>query len=204
MRMPYWMRIVLGTALGLGALYALWRFVGITWITASASALVAAMGFLGSYFLWSADRPEEGYEQVLFDRPNTILSTILILAFAGLGVGSGFLPSGSAAPTPADDLYAMRAEYQSISDGYVQETLDAEAATEALNDLRAEADVVLDRLEALPADARKDLLIEAYDHLTQAILYLKTCASGQPEKCVDARLAAADAEAALARSQAST
>ncbi|HET6405262.1 MAG TPA: hypothetical protein VFH78_11495, partial [Candidatus Thermoplasmatota archaeon] len=79
--MPYWVRIALGAVLGLATALALWLLVGTPWVTATAASLLAAIGFLGSYFIWSADRLDEGYEQVLFDRPNTIVSAVLIATF---------------------------------------------------------------------------------------------------------------------------
>lgn len=198
------MRVGLGAVLGATALGACWALVGTPWITAAAAALLAPIGFLGSYFLWSADRPEEGYEQVLFDRPNTRVAATMLVAFALLGAGSGLLPAGGGdgRPAAAGELFALRDGYQRISDAYATKEADADATVEALNALRMEADAVHDGLEVLADGAPKDALLEAYDHLVQAILALKTCAAGDPAKCTDARVLNADAAAALDRYEA--
>lgn len=198
--MSYKVRITIGVVLGLVAAVLLWLFVGVTWATALAGALLAPIGFLGSYFLWSADRPEEGYEQVLFDRPNTVVSSVMLVSFALLGLGTGFLGGGSdAPPTPADDLHAMRAEYVTLSDAIVAKELAGEEATNALNDLRGEADPLYDRIEAMPEGDAKTALIDAWDYLTLAMTQLKTCVAGDEAKCVDARVSASEVQSALAR-----
>lgn len=198
--MSYWVRITIGVVLGLAAALLTWQFVGIPWATALAAALLAPVGFLGSYFLWTADRPEEGYEQVLFDRPNTIVAAIMLVCFALAGMGTGFLGAGGASPpTPADDLYAMRADYQRISDAYSAGTSEGEATIELLNALRAEADPLYERIEALPDGDATNALIDAWDYLTLAMTQLKTCAGGEEAKCLDARISASEVQSALAR-----
>lgn len=196
--MPYWVRITIGVVLGVLAAVLLWLFVGITWVTALVAALLAPIGFLGSYFIWSADRLPE-YEQVLFDRPNTIVSLVLIVGFALAGVGTGFLGGSDAPPTPADELYAMRAEYQGISDSIVAKSLEGDAAIAAINDLRAKADPLGVTIEALPADEDKDALVDAYDYLTTAMTQLKDCAKGDSGKCLEARISNSEVQTALER-----
>lgn len=200
MRPGYWLRIATGVVLGLAALVTLWLFVGLTWLTATVAALIAPLGFLGSYFVVTADRPEEGFEQVLFDRPNTLVSMGMVALFALAGVGTGFL-GGEPAPGPADGLYALRAEYQTIADAYANEESDGPTTIDALNALRERLDPVTRDLEALPDGDAKTALIEASDALAQAMVQLKTCAGGESAKCVDARISMADAQAALERYQ---
>lgn len=197
--MPYWVRIAIGAVLGLVAAVLLWLFVGVPWVTALAAAILAPLGFLATYFVWSADRLPE-YEQVLFDRPNTLVSAGMLVAFALAGLGTGFLGgAGEAAPTPADELAAMQTEYQSISDAFADKSADAEATTAALNELRSAADPLYARIEALPDGDGKTALVDAWDYLTLAMTQLKTCAGGDEAKCVDARISASEVQGALAR-----
>ena len=200
MRMAYWTRILLGALLGAIALGAMWAFVGITWATATVAALLSAVGFLGSYFVWSADRPEDGYEQVLFDRPNTIVAATMIVAFAALGVASGLLPLADEAPPapgPAEAVLALQDDYEAIAAAYDAGEKDGDATIDALLSLRDRADKVGQALEALPAGEAKDALVEAYDWIGQAMIQMKECASGREEKCEAARVSMDDAEASL-------
>jgi hypothetical protein len=110
----YVVRIVIGIVLGLlGAAVAWW--LGWRWWTGAILASVLALvGFLGSFFLWSADRPEEGYEQVLFDLPNNLVSVVLVLALVGLAFagGHGLARGGAAsAAAPPDPAVAALAEH---------------------------------------------------------------------------------------------
>lgn len=194
--MPYWMRIAIGAVLGLVALLALWPTLGITWLTATVAALLAPVGFLASYFIWSADRPDEGYEQVLFDKPNTIVTLAMILVFAGAGLGTGFL-GGESAPTPADRVAALRNQYQGTSDAITAGDLAGEDATAAIAALREESDRIAVELETLEETDANKKLIEANDDLAFAMDALKECAGGDRGKCVDARVSAADAQSAL-------
>lgn len=199
MRPGYWLRITTGIILGLVALIALWLLVGLTWLTAAVAALVAPLAFLGSYFVVSADRPEEGYEQVLFDKPNTLVSAVMIVAFALAGVGTGFMGGSDAPPGPADALYALRADYQAVSDAFAAEEADGPTTIDAVNTLRDRLDPITRELEALPDGEGKTALIEASDALAQAMVQLKTCAGGESDKCLDARISMADMQAALER-----
>jgi len=114
----YFVRVALGALLGLLAVGAL-AFFGVRWwIGAVAGALLAAVGFLGSFFLWSADRPEEGYEQVLFDLPNNVVSVALVVVLVGLAFGAPhLLHKGSAAPVdPA--IADMNAQHDALTKVY--------------------------------------------------------------------------------------
>ena len=197
MKMAYWMRIAVGAVLGLVGLVALWLTLGVAWLTALGAVLLALVGFLGSYFVVSADRPEEGYEQVLFDRPNTLVSVVMIVLFAGAGVGSGLLGGGETAPPgPSDNVYALRAGYLGAADGWMKDApKDDTLAT--LAGLREESDRIAIELEALPEGDERTNLEAANDALAFAIDSLKVCAEQEQRSCMDARLNAADAEAAL-------
>lgn len=196
--MPYWLRVVLGVVLGAAAGVASWYFLGIAWLTATLAALFAAVGFLGSYFLWSADRPEEGYEQVLFDRPNTIVTLALVVVFAGAGIGSGFL-GGAAAPASGvgDDMAALYASYLATSAAFSKEEADGPTTVAKITELRAENARLKGAVDALPAGTERDGLTDANTALGAALQALEACASGTKAECVNARLAAADAQTAL-------
>lgn len=204
MRPGYWLRITTGIVLGLAALVALWLLVGLTWLTATVAALVAPLVFLGSYFVVSADKPEEGYEQVLFDKPNSVVSLVMVVVFALAGVGTGFLGAADAPPGPADELYALRAEYQTVADAYASDSADGPTTIDAVNALRDRLDPIARSLAELPDGEAKTALVDASDALAQAMVSLKTCAGGESEKCLDARISMADVQAALSRYQQAT
>ena len=196
--MPYWLRIAIGAILGLIAAAALWLFVGIPWLTAAVAALLAAVGFLGSYFVWSADRLDEGYEQVLFDRPNTIVASVLIVAFAVAGIGSGFFGGASPAPlAPEERVAFLYADYQRAADAFTKQEVDADATSATMDELRVESDRIAIELEALPESEERAALIEANDGLALAMDAMKACVAGEKSQCMDARLMAADAKGAL-------
>lgn len=196
--MPYWLRIAIGAGLGAAAGIALWLFVGIAWVTATGAALLAAIGFLGSYFVWSADRLPE-YEQVLFDRPNTIVAGVLVVAFALAGVGTGLLGGDAAPPTPAESVSILYARYQNGADAFVSKTADGAATTALLDELAAESQRLAPEIAALPDSSARAALIEANEHLASAIGALKACVAGESAKCLDARISAADAVNAIER-----
>lgn len=196
--MPYWARILIGIVLGFAAAIALWLFVGIAWLTATLAALLAGLGFLGSFFIWSADRLPE-YEQVLFDRRNSLVAGVLIVAFAAAGFGTGFLGgSGSLAPlAPIERVSFLYADYQGAADAFTSQTADAEATTARIADLRIESDRIALELEALPEGEERDNLVAANDALALAMDALTACAAGEKPQCMDARFLAADAKSAL-------
>lgn len=195
-RLPFWMRIGLGVLLGTAGLIPLWLFVGIGWLTATAAALLAAIGFLGSFFVFSADRPDEGYEQVLFDKPNTVVSVILLLAFAGAGVGTGFL-GGDAEPSTPERVTMLYNAYQNNADAYARQEVDAANMTAILEELRVESDRLAAEIEALPEGDARAALAEANDALALAMDSMKLCVAGTDDECLNARLTAADAQTAL-------
>jgi hypothetical protein len=201
MQMAYWMRIAVGAILGVVALLALWPTLGIAWVTALVAALLAAIGFLGSYFVVSADRPEEGYEQVLFDKPNTLVAAALVVLFAAAGVGTGFLPGASAEPLPpADYVFALKGDYQAAYDGWTKEDAEKEATLARIAQLRAESDrIAAYDLATLPEGGERQNLTLANDAYAFALDALKACVDADSRSCVDARVRAADGEFALQR-----
>lgn len=198
-RLALWMRIAIGGVLGVAALVPLWLFVGVSWLTAAAAALLAVVGFLGSFFVFSADRPEEGYEQVLFDKPNTIVTLLLVVVFGLAGVGTGFLGGASAEPSTAERVSKMYNVYQNNAIAFSGEELDAANLSTILDELRVESDRLALEIEALPEGPERETLATANDALALAMDSLKLCAAGTSEECLNARLAASDAQAALER-----
>lgn len=196
--MPYWMRIALGALLGIAAALALWLLVGTPWLTASVGALLAAVGFLGSYFVWSADRLDEGYEQVLFDRPNTIVAALLVVAFAAAGLGTGLLVSEPAPLTTEQRVRALYVDYHALARSHAEGTEPAETNA-SLDALRIESDRLAIEIEALADADERAALTAANDALALAMDSLKACAGGDRSQCVDARVFAAEAQSALAR-----
>lgn len=200
MKMAYWMRIGTGAFLGIAAVVGLWLAVGIVWLTALVAVLVAIVGFLGSFFVVSADRPEEGYEQVLFDRSNMIVTVLFLVLFAGAGIGTGFLGADAAPPDPADPVYALRADYLRTADAWSEGAdADPDVTLAEVSGLRTESDRVAMELEALADDDARTHLAAANDALAFALDALKDCAEQGEHRCLDARLNAADAESALQR-----
>ncbi|HVM46145.1 MAG TPA: hypothetical protein VM582_09440, partial [Candidatus Thermoplasmatota archaeon] len=197
--MPYWVRISLGVVLGLASAAALWLLVGVAWITALVAALLAAIGFLGSYFIWSADRLDEGYEQVLFDRPNTIVTLLLIAGFALAGTGTAFIDLSDPPPTPEQRLKALYARYQSAADAHTSRTAEAATTLEKLAELRVESDRVHLEVEALPESPKRAALEKANDALALAIDAMQACVAGEREQCIEARILASDVTLALER-----
>jgi hypothetical protein len=203
MKMAYWMRIALGALLGLGALVGLWLGPGIGWLTAIVASLVALLGFLGSYFVVSADRPSEGYEQVLFDKPNTLVAIVLALTFAGAGFSTGFLGRSDAPSSVGERATLLYAQYQSDANAY-SAAQDKDAAKDAalaqMTTLRGDSDLLNVDIEALPeGDTQKTDLMKANDDLAIAIDSMVACIGGDLEACKAARFAAADVQSSLGR-----
>jgi len=85
--MRYPVRIAIGAGLGLAAVVGFHFVFARWWVGALIAALLGLVGFLGSFFIWSADRLDEGYEQVLFDLKNNIVSLVLVLVLVGASFG---------------------------------------------------------------------------------------------------------------------
>jgi hypothetical protein len=97
--MQYYARVGIGGLLGLLGAIGLAFLVDATWPAALAGALLAAIGFLATFFLWTADRPPspqepQGYEQVLFDPRNLVHLAALALLVAGGAYGWSLMFDG--------------------------------------------------------------------------------------------------------------
>lgn len=214
MPMKWHVRVSLGAGLGLASTLVL-GFLLDGWIApASVGALLAVVGFLGSFFVWSADIPPtpenpHGYEQVLFDRPNTVTSGILIAAMVLLGLFvpfdaepevdvSAYLASEDAV---AADLDALYVGYANGLHAYDAGTVTADAFRDTLTSDRATALALLEDARALtPPDAyaetAKSLRVAA-EQLSASMESMDLCLSGIEPRCQMARDRLADHEAAF-------
>jgi thiol:disulfide interchange protein len=157
----YYVRVALGLALGALAVAAL-AFLGVRWwIGAIAGALLALAGFLGSFFLWSADRPEEGYEQVLFDGRNNVHALLLVALLAGAAFGGAHLHRGASAP-PDPALATMNKDHDRMVEIYNGVTSPTSPLDKAATD-KAKADLaaIQTDLGNLTASANQKLLVTA-------------------------------------------
>lgn len=208
--MQYIVRIALGALLGAVVAVPLAIFVHVLWWAAGFGALAAAIGFLGSFFVWSADRAptatDPGYEQVLFDRPNTIVSAVLMLVLAGSVVGYGLVAASSLPPeveaalaqVDSDEsrLTELASQYKVASDDYLGGKRTGDVVSSdlvlTLRDARALAAEVKGH-EHPESFAKLDAaLAKGVGSLVAAIEALNKCAMGDEPACLDARLAYAD------------
>jgi hypothetical protein len=190
--------VVLGAALAVG----LTAWTGAWWMGALAGGLAGPLAFLATFFVWSADRPGEGYEQVLFDRPNTVLSGVMLVAFAGLAFGAGWLaaPSG---PSPGEQaalqqMDASRDGIAGLADAYSASNA-AFIKGEAPGDLAPKLQEARDARAALAAleppaslHGHKDPLLKAATAVEAAFDALGRCVGGDTAACLDARIGHAD------------
>jgi hypothetical protein len=191
--MRYAVRVGIGVGLGLAAIVAFHFFVHTWWVAGLLAALLGLIGFLGSFFIWTADRPEEGYEQVLFDMKNNVVSLVLVALLVGgaFGVAHVWAPKAAAAPLdPA--VAAMNTQHDKLVSVYndVQAgKLDASSTATAKKDVQA----VQDALKALTTTSPKlDLLNKAATaELTALDAYSGTCGF---KVCQAATLALLDAK----------
>jgi hypothetical protein len=190
----YYARVALGAVLGLAAVGVLW-FLGVRWwIGAIAGALLGGMGFLGSFFLWSADRPSEGYEQVLFDGRNNAHALLLLVVLVGASFGGSYLHRApAAAPGPdAAALAAMDAGHDNMTRIYNAIQSGNYTSAAAAADAGAQVQAIQAALSAMPASAKGDLLKTAANALQTALDEFKGCSDAAG--CgLAGRLAKADA-----------
>lgn len=207
---------------GIGLLVGLLPACGVAFLTPSAwpvaltGALLAALGFLATFFVWDADRPPSdlepnGYEQVLFDGRNSLHAGLLVVLFVGATFGhaalfapeaSGPAPAAEAASSPALDL--AQADLVALSDAFVA-AHDAFAAGEDAGDLHAQTDIAtalrLD-IQAQEVDealsTRQADLMDAASFLALAFEELQACLAAGEGACLGARLAHSDALKILA------
>ncbi len=168
--MRYWVRVFVGVGVGGIAFPILWSVLANVWIGAAAAAVLAPLVFLATFFIWDADRPEDGYEQVLFDKPNSAVAAGLVLCFLFAGYAAVWTGYGepAAAPTPRE-LSSVAGESKSVTDAFRNGGLDAETAASRLTSLRAEAERIS------PSEAR-DALLRALDTFL-------ACVAGEAPMC---------------------
>lgn len=206
--MKYGLRVGIGVVLGAALAVGLTAWLGTWWIGALAGGLGGPLAFLATFFIWSADRPEEGYEQVLFDRPNTVLSGLLLVAFVALAYGTGALwPSGpSLSPEEQAALAQMdesRGALAQLSNDYGAAN-DAFTKGEAPGDLAPKLQAAKDARAAVqamqPPGSMADLkaaLMKAASAVEGSFDALGKCVQGDTSACLDARIGHADVVRAL-------
>lgn len=196
--MRFLVRVAMGVGLGLAAVVGL-SFLMKWWIVAILGALLALVGFLGSFFVWSADRPEEGYEQVLFDKPNSILSGVLVLAFVGAAFGMGWLlepvdEGPNLPPAEAAAVSSMNAERVKLHDVLVLYLNDPKSAK--VSDWSKQADESKAAVAQITAPDRLQPLLTPLKSLAEslsAILAVQArCNQGDSNACVDAQIGRGD------------
>lgn len=203
--MKYGIRLALGVVVGTALAGGLAWFMQPWWLGAVAGGLFGPLVFLGTFFLWSADRPEEGYEQVLFDRPNTVLSVLMTLAFVGLAFGTTFLATGL---SPEEQAALARMDGSGATLARLSEDFaaanDAFTKGESPGDLgpklqeARDAKAAIDGIQASEALAPlKGSLLKAATALESAFDALGKCAAGDTTACLDARLGPVDAARGL-------
>lgn len=206
--MKYGVRVALGVVVGLAFALGLTLWLGRWWVGALAGGLLGPVAFLATFFIWSADRPDEGYEQVLFDRPNTVLGGVMMVAFVGLAFGSGWLLSGPAGPTPeeAAALAQMDETHANLTRLAKEYGVAAEAVTKNGDPGDLDADLAQARdarvdLQAMEVPEslaeRKAALEKGAKALEGAFAALARCAQGEAPACLDARIGYADATRGL-------
>lgn len=196
--MRYFVRVVLGAVLGLVAV-ALLGYLGVRWwIGAAAGALLGAIGFLGSFFLWTADRPQEGYEQVLFDMPNNVVSLVLVVVMVGASFGAGaLLHRGPSAPSITPEQAAsMDGAHDNLTHIYNAMMSGNYTTSAAASDVDGQVVAIQTALKALPPTAKGDLLLAAADALHTALKGIDAC-----KDAADCSLAARVAKADAARAK---
>lgn len=206
--MKYAVRVGMGIVAGAGLAVGLSLWLDAWWIGALAGGLGGPLVFLATFFLWTADRPEEGYEQVLFDRPNTLLSALMLLAFAGLAYGTGALLAPGTSLSPDEQAALQRMDDSRDAIARLTNAYDAANAAftkgEAPGDLAPHLKEATDARAALatldvpePLGDLKASLLKAASAVEDAFDGLGKCAAGDTAACLDARIAHADAARGL-------
>src|ERR1051325_2078121 len=196
--MRFLVRVAIGAGLGLAAAIGL-SFVMRWWIVAILAVLLALVGFLGSFFLWSADRPQEGYEQVLFDKPNSIVSGVMAVAFVAAAFGMGWLlepvdQGPSLPPAEVAAVSSMNAERVKLHDVlvlYLKEPKSSKVPewSKAANESKAAVAklTVPDRLQPMLTP------LKSLSESLSAVLAVQVrCNAGESRACVDAQIGRGD------------
>jgi hypothetical protein len=193
-------RVAIGASLGAVVLGALVVFFGArTWALAT-GGLLGPIGFLATFFLWSADRPQDGYEQVLFDRPNIIASIVTLALLVGGGIGAGILLT----PHPVDParvafdeqhvaMAQLAQKYQTDADLYRAKKLTGDPA-DTFGTHREHAQEIALALQKIElGDTEKlDALKAAAAALVTVTGTMEKCVGGDEAACLDARVAMSD------------
>lgn len=209
--MKYYARVGLGALLGILVAVGVAFLADSTWPVALAGGLAAPIGFLATFFVWSADRaptPQEpqGYEQVLFDRPNLLHVAVLLVVVAGGAYGHAFAFGDEEAPAPdpmAAELDAMQLEVVGIAQDFnaAHDAFASGSPPADAGDKAQEAKSLAERIGALTVSdslaARKDALADAAENYAAAFETLAGCVDSQASTCIEARIAQAKAAQAL-------
>lgn len=203
--MKFVVRVALGAALGLAAVVGLSFFMEKWWLVGLVGAVTGVVAFLGSFFVWSADRLDEGYEQVLFDLPNSAISLGLVVVLVGAAFGVGLFGSSESSPKlSAEDaaavaaMGAQREVFHEVLVAYLNEPKSASLAEWATK--ADAANVATARITA--PDSLADVhaaLLEESKTIMDTLSAQQNCNGGDAAACADARIAAADAARADAK-----
>lgn len=205
--MRFVVRVLIGVALSAIALTVFLLTVGPKVWAIATGAVLAPIGFLGSFFLWSADRPEEGYEQVLFDRPNSLTSLALVAVLGGAAFGAGlFLDGDNVDPAEAaylqqrDLITDLAVQYQADADLYRTGKLVGDPA-DTFGEHRGAVDDILLGLDdaGVTDEARAAALKDAAQKLRVVTGAMESCVGGDEGACMTARIDAMIAYQASAR-----
>lgn len=152
------MRFLLGVSVGLAALIGLHFAATRWWIGAIASGLVGVLGFLLTFFVWTADRPDEGYEQVLFDGKNSAISVALAVLLVIGGFGLSFVgPHESAVDPSTAKLDGLHDKLTRIYNDISASKLDPAGVRKARADITSAQAALAD----IPPSTPRSLLVKA-------------------------------------------
>lgn len=216
MAMKWFVRLAIGVFLGVAAALGMAFFLDGWIVPAAVGALLAVVGFLGSFFVWSADEPPspanpQGYEQVLFDAPNSIASALLIVGVVALAFFVRFdAPAGPsdaayiAARDPLlKDLETLHDNFAQLRDDYTAGTLAADAFSAELQKARTASRELYDEAKLLePPASRAEEVVHvrvAAEQLSAAIESMDLCLGGIESRCQTAADRLSDHEKAFAR-----
>lgn len=198
-------RIALGATLGLVAVGGLSFAIQKWYLIALVGAVTGVVGFLGSFFIWSADRLDEGYEQVLFDFPNSATSLVLVVILVGAAFGGGQILSASAAPqlspeeaTASHAMGEQREALREVLVAYLGKPTSADLP-EWKSKVSAASAVIANLSVPDSLAPMLVLLGDEANALSAAIEAQEKCNQRDTESCANARISASDASRADAK-----
>ncbi|MFA5861653.1 MAG: hypothetical protein WDA16_08155 [Candidatus Thermoplasmatota archaeon] len=189
--MRFLARVLLGAFLGLVTLGGLHFAITRWWISGIAGALVGVLGFLLTFFVWTADRPDVGYEQVLFDGANSAVSVILAVILVAGGFGISLAGKSSTPQDPA--VVEMNAQHDKLTRIYNDVTASKLDAV-SLRSARADVQAAQASLAKLPTSERLALLTKAAAAEVTSLDEYEKCGT---KLCQNATLALLDAKGPL-------